>query len=36
MVNYEEKILEDVFGEEYKDYKRKVSKWIPNSLKKKN
>ncbi len=34
MVNYEEKILEDMFGEEYNDYKSKVSKWIPNPFKK--
>ncbi|MFW9828426.1 MAG: methyltransferase family protein [Candidatus Thorarchaeota archaeon] len=34
MVNYEEKLLEDMFGEEYKKYKTKVSKWIPNPFKK--
>ncbi len=34
MVNYEEKLLEDMFGEEYKKYKTKVPKWIPNPFKK--
>jgi protein-S-isoprenylcysteine O-methyltransferase Ste14 len=29
MVNYEEAILEQLFGEEYKEYKKKVPKWIP-------
>lgn len=34
MVNYEEKILEDIFGDEYREYKSKVSKWIPNPFRK--
>ncbi|MFX0021260.1 MAG: methyltransferase family protein [Candidatus Hermodarchaeota archaeon] len=34
MVNFEEKILENIFGDEYKEYKSRVSKWIPNPLKK--
>jgi protein-S-isoprenylcysteine O-methyltransferase Ste14 len=34
MVNYEEKILEDLFGEDYREYKKKVPKWIPNPFKK--
>ena len=29
MVNYEESILEQLFGEEYKEYKKKVPKWMP-------
>ncbi|MFW5895610.1 MAG: methyltransferase family protein [archaeon] len=29
MATYEEKKLIDLFGEEYKQYKEKVSKWIP-------
>ncbi len=29
MVNFEENILENMFGEEYIKYKEKVSKWIP-------
>ncbi len=33
MVNYEEKILEKMFGEEYLEYKRKASKWLPNPFK---
>jgi len=36
MVNFEENILLDMFGEEYKEYKCKVSKWIPNPIKKYN
>lgn len=28
MVNFEENILEEMFGEEYLDYKTKVPKWI--------
>ena len=36
MVNFEENILLDMFGEEYKEYRRKVSKWIPNPFKKYN
>ena len=35
MVNYEEKILEEMFDDEYLEYKSKVPKWIPNPLKKK-
>lgn len=34
MVNYEERKLEQLFGEDYLDYKRRVSKWIPNPFKK--
>ncbi|MFX1388335.1 MAG: methyltransferase family protein [Promethearchaeota archaeon] len=34
MVNYEENILEGMFGEEYKEYKSKVPKWVPNPFKK--
>ena len=33
MVKFEEKILENMFGEEYLNYKKKVSKWIPNPFK---
>jgi len=29
MVNYEEKKLEEIFGNEYLEYKKKVPKWIP-------
>ncbi len=29
MVNYEEKVLEELFGDEYLAYKRKTPKWIP-------
>jgi len=29
MANYEEKQLEERFGEKYEEYKRKVPKWIP-------
>ena len=29
MVNFEEDILEEMFGQEYLDYKKKVPKWIP-------
>ena len=29
MVNYEEKKLEKIFGNEYLEYKKKVPKWIP-------
>ena len=29
MVNYEENILEELFGNEYLEYKKKVPKWIP-------
>ncbi|MFX1390071.1 MAG: methyltransferase family protein [Promethearchaeota archaeon] len=34
MVNYEEKILIKMFGEEFITYKKNVSKWIPNPFKK--
>jgi protein-S-isoprenylcysteine O-methyltransferase Ste14 len=33
MVNFEEEILENIFGEEYKEYKKKVPKWMPNPFK---
>ena len=36
MVNFEESILLEKFGEDYKEYKRNVSKWIPNPFKKYN
>ena len=29
MVKYEENILEEIFGNEYLEYKKKVPKWIP-------
>jgi protein-S-isoprenylcysteine O-methyltransferase Ste14 len=29
MIKFEEKILEDLFGEAYKEYKQKVGRWIP-------
>jgi protein-S-isoprenylcysteine O-methyltransferase Ste14 len=29
MVNFEEEILESKFGDEYLEYKRKVTKWLP-------
>lgn len=29
MVNYEENLLEQLFGEEYLEYKKKTSKWVP-------
>lgn len=35
MATYEEKILEDIFGNLYFDYKKQVPKWIPK-LKKNN
>ncbi len=34
MVNFEEKILENMFGEQFSDYNKKVSKWMPNPFKK--
>ena len=34
MVNFEENILENMFGEEYTKYKEKVPKWIPYPSKK--
>ncbi|TFG24019.1 MAG: isoprenylcysteine carboxylmethyltransferase family protein [Promethearchaeota archaeon] len=36
MVNYEENMLEKLFGEDYLKYKKRVSKWIPNPFKKSN
>ena len=33
IVNFEESILENIFGEKYIKYKKKVSKWIPNPFK---
>ena len=35
MATYEEKILEDIFGNQYLDYRKQVPKWIPK-LKKNN
>ncbi|MBN1214612.1 MAG: DUF1295 domain-containing protein [Candidatus Lokiarchaeota archaeon] len=32
MVNCEERILEDIFGEQYREYKKKVPKWIPKLI----
>ena len=29
MVNHEEKILEELFGQDYVEYKQKVGKWFP-------
>jgi len=29
MVNYEEKVLEELFGDDYLVYKKRVRKWIP-------
>jgi len=29
MVNFEENILEKMFGKDYVEYKKKVPKWIP-------
>jgi len=34
MVNFEEKILLDMFGNQFLEYKKKVPKWIPNPFKK--
>lgn len=34
MVNFEEKLLENMFGEKYLEYKSKVPKWLPNPIKK--
>jgi len=34
MVNFEESILEQKFGDQYIEYKNKVPKWIPNLFKK--
>ena len=33
MVNFEEKILENMFGEQFLEYKKKVGKWLPNPFK---
>ena len=33
MVNFEEKILQDMFGNQFLEYKKKVPKWIPNPFK---
>ena len=33
MVNFEEKILEDLFGNQWFEYKKKVPKWFPNPFK---
>ena len=34
MVNFEEKILENMFGKQYLEYRNKVPKFIPNPFKK--
>ena len=34
MVNFEENLLENMFGEEYLTYKKTVPKWLPNPFKK--
>jgi protein-S-isoprenylcysteine O-methyltransferase Ste14 len=34
MVNFEEKILEDLFGNQWLEYKEKIPKWFPNPFKK--
>jgi len=34
MVNFEEKILENLFGNQWFEYKKKVPKWFPNPFKK--
>ncbi len=34
MANFEENILENMFGDEYIQYKKRVRKWIPNPFKK--
>jgi len=33
MVNFEEKILENLFGNKYLEYKVKVPKWLPSTFK---
>ena len=33
MANFEEKILENLFGEKFLEYKKKVGKWLPNPFK---
>jgi protein-S-isoprenylcysteine O-methyltransferase Ste14 len=30
MVDYEEKVLEEIFNEDFKEYKGRVPKWIPH------
>ena len=30
LASYEEEVLEELFGEEYRDYKSRTSKWIPH------
>jgi protein-S-isoprenylcysteine O-methyltransferase Ste14 len=34
MVNFEEKILENMFGTQWLEYKEKIPKWFPNPFKK--
>ena len=34
MVNFEERILEARYGQQYKEYKKSVPKWIPNPFNK--
>ena len=34
MVSFEENIMDGIFGQEYRDYKNKVPKWIPSLRKK--
>ena len=34
MVNFEERILKERFGQEYEEYQHSVPKWIPNPFKK--
>jgi protein-S-isoprenylcysteine O-methyltransferase Ste14 len=34
MVNFEERILKESFGQEYEGYQQSVPKWIPNPFKK--
>ena len=29
MANYEEEVLEEMFGEDYQEYKKRTSKWVP-------
>ena len=29
LANYEEDVLEEMFGEDYKEYKKQTSKWVP-------
>ncbi len=30
LASYEEEVLEEMFGEEYREYKQRTSKWIPH------